>query len=453
MVSPPPQQVSPSRKNLENYAISYMGAYLNTVKKERPEHLPVLARNNFYDIEVCLAPNHCFAMLFEKAEKQNVEVKDCGWDYIEGKILSGVNNLVTVYAHEGVTVADAIARGKKDAIRDIRSLEDSDIAKAIRQLEKILQGMSGIEEGGKGAVKLGQRELAKLEPIKDAIISAGPNVDMLAMVDALKNYPGMPTTGSIGDKERALLEKIVADLGDIADVIRRVESQDQKLEELELAMKKTLSELNISMDERVSKGLALILQSSDKKIDKGFAAIAETTKKGDPELPKELEMRLGDIEKNLQATSMQIQSVQAKPVVEPEVMKGLEDRLQKAESEVASVRAEPSVRPELVKGLEDRLQRTESDVTAIQSKPAVEPELLKSLGDRLRKIENDVTAIQGLVEERLSKKEEKPPVTDELVLAIADLKENLARTNNRIIRVEEYLAQMSGPRIRKLKQE
>lgn len=451
-MSPPPQQMSPSRKNLENYAISYMGAYLNTVKKERPEHPPVLARNMFYEIEVCLAPNHCFAMLFEKAEKQNVEVKDCGWDFIEGKILSGVSHLVTVYAHEGVTVADAIARGKKDAIRDIRSLEDSDIAKAIKQLEKILQGMSGIEEGGKGAVKLGQRELAKLEPIKDAIISAGPNVDMLAMVDALKNYPGMPTTGSIGDKERALLEKIVADLGDISDVIRRVESQDQKLDELEQALKKTLSELNISMDERVSKGLALILQSSDKKIDKGFAAIADA-KKGDPELPKELEMRLGDLEKNLQAASMQIQAVQAKPTVEPEAMKGLEDRLQKAESDVAAMQAEPTVRPELVKGLEERLERTEGDITAVRSKPAIEPELLKDLGDRLQKIETEVTAIQSSVEERLSKKEEKPAVVDELVLAIADLKENLARTNNRIIRVEEYLAQMSGPRVRKLKQE
>jgi predicted nucleic acid-binding Zn-ribbon protein len=429
-----------------------MGAYLNTVKKERPEHLPVLARNNFYDIEVCLAPNHCFAMLFEKAEKQNVEVKECGWDYVEGKILSGVSHLVTVYAHEGVTVADAISRGKKDAIRDIRSLEDSDIAKAIKQLEKILQNMSGIEEGGKGAMKLGQRELAKLEPIKDAIISAGPNVDMLAMVDALKNYPGMPTTSSVGDRERALLEKIVADLGDLSDVIRRVESQDQKLEEIEVAMKKTLSELNVSMDERVSKGLALILQSSDKKIDKGFAAIAET-RKGDPELPKELEMRLGELEKNIQAISMQVQAVQAKPSVDPEDVKGLEERLKEAEAAMLAMQAKPSVQPDTVQALEERLQKAEGEVTALQTKPAVEPELLKQLGDRLQRIEGDVTAVQTMVQESLSKKDERSPVVEELVLAIADLKENIARTNNRIIRVEEYLAQMSGPRVRRLKQD
>ena len=58
-----------SKKSLENYAIAYIGAYLNTVKKERPAHEPVLSRNQPCAVEVCLLPNNCFVMLFEKADK------------------------------------------------------------------------------------------------------------------------------------------------------------------------------------------------------------------------------------------------------------------------------------------------------------------------------------------------------------------------------------------------
>src|SRR5512136_2159592 len=160
--APPAVAILPTKKTLENYAISYMGAYLNTVKLERPERLPALARNQFHEIDVCLMPNGCFAMLFEKAEKMDVIVNERDWDYVEGKIMSGLTHLVAVYAHEGITVADAIARGKKDAVRDIRSAEDSSIAKAVTQLEKIVDGLNQIEKDNKGVLGLGEQELEKL---------------------------------------------------------------------------------------------------------------------------------------------------------------------------------------------------------------------------------------------------------------------------------------------------
>jgi len=303
-----------SKKALENYAIAYVGAYMNTVQKERPEHVPALARTAPHMIDVSLLPNNCFCMMFERAEKQEIAVAERGWDYVEGKVHSGIGGLVAVYAHEGVTVADAIARGKKDAVRDIRAVEDSAIAKAVTHISRILESLHGVEKGNKGMLKIAQMELDKMQPIRDAVLSSGPEVDMLALVDALKNYPSKPVAVNIDFKEKELLESLARDLGDLSDLIRRIETQDKKLEEMEQALRKNLSEFNRSIEERISKGLAIILSSSDRKIDKGLAAVtASTPKELDPNALKELVERLKKLEEALVAAEQ-------KPSVSQEVV-------------------------------------------------------------------------------------------------------------------------------------
>ena len=295
----------PPRKSLENYAIAYAGAYLNAVGKERPDNVPVLARSAPHKIEVCLLPNKCFCMLFERSDKDAVSVAETDWKHVEGRIASGIVTLVAVYPHEGVTVADAIAKGKRDAVRDIRSLEDSKIAKAVTQLENILEGLKEVEQGNKGLLKLAELELERLQPIKEAIATAGPDVDMLAIVDALRNYPTTPVEVNIDIKEKELLENLVSELGNLSDLIRRVEVQDQRLEDMEKSLKKTFSEFNRTIDERISKGLAVILASSDKKIDKGFAALSgPPAKEIDINLLKELAEKLKRLEETLDAIQM-----------------------------------------------------------------------------------------------------------------------------------------------------
>jgi hypothetical protein len=427
-----PKDSFPAKKALENYAISYMGAYLNTVKKERPDHEPFLARSQFYEIEVNQMPNSCIAMLFEKSDKQNVVAKTCDWDHVEGKVMSGVAYLVTVYAHEGISVADAIARGKKDAIRDIRALEDSSISKAVTQLEKILQGMSRVGKNNKSTMDMGGRELAKLEPIKDAIRNAGPEIDMLQMIDALKNYPGIQAQTCIGDQEKELLQRIVNELGDMSDVIRRAEAQDKKLEELEQSMKKALSEFNRTMDERVSKGLAVILQASDKKIDKGFSAFAGTSKHpSDLQLPKDLETRLERIEKTVAAAAMMLND-------HPSGGSSGNNAGADLEKHVAA--------------MEKALERLEAKVQDGAAKTDVSVSLPKNLEERLEMLDKSASALQTQVQQWIEAQQAKTAVHEELVLAVADVKENIARTNNRIIKIEEFLQQASGARVRTLKQ-
>ncbi len=377
--SRPPEPVS--KKSLENYVMAYLGAYLNTVKKEHPEHEPVLSRNQPCEVETVLLPNNCFVMLFEKSVKQNIVVTEKGWGEIESKVMSGVTHFVAVYAHEGVTVADAISRGKRDAVRDIRSIEDSDIAKATMELEKILGSLTSVFQDNKDILKLGELDMKKLQPIREAIMSSGPEVDMLAMLDSLKNYPLPREEVNIEAQEKLMMGEVVRELGDLSDVIRRVEAADQKLAQIEESTKRVVTELNFSIDERINKGLAAILSSADKKIDKGFLVLAnESKKQAYTELPKDLEIRLEHLEKVAAAVEMQ----QSKP---------------------------PPPAPaaiELPKDLEARLNRLEQVVDTVEN------QLLS-----------------------------KPDLSSELISAIADLKDNIARINSRIIKIEEFLVHVT----------
>lgn len=381
--SPPPSAPSPSgtftKKNLENYAIAYIGAYMNTIAKERPDHLPVLARCHPVAIEVSLLPNNCFVMLFEKSDKQTVTVDKKDWAQIEERVMDGATHFVAVYAHEGVTVADAISRGKRDAIRDIRSVEDSAIAKAVGELEKIVAAISATLEENKDVLNIGEEQLAKLQPIREAIAAAGPKVDMLAMLDALRNYSTAAEAGGIESEERVVLEEVAKQLEDLSDVIQRVEAADQKLAALEESMKKTVSELNRAIDERINKGLAVILSSTDKKIDKGLTVIADTASKNiSTDLPRDLEVRL--------------------------------ERLEKVASMYEVERASPPP-PALMR---------------------IPPEL-----------EERLAAVERALGEIKTHELKRPDLSGELVAAVADLRENIARINSRITKIEQFLVSVT----------
>ncbi|MGD9963566.1 MAG: hypothetical protein AB7S97_06700, partial [Thermoplasmata archaeon] len=283
----------PSKKALENYASAYLGAYMNTIEREKPEHVPQLARNAPYEVEVCLMPNQSFVMLFERSGAQKISVHEKEWSHVENAVMAGVSHLVTVYAHEGPTVADAIAKGKKDAVRDIRSLEDSGVSKAAVQLEQILAELASMGKGNKEVLKAAEAQLKRLEPVRDAIRDAGPEVDMLAMIDALRNYPSARAEPDSGDREAKLLEDMCQELGDLSDLIRRIESQDQRLEVLEQVLSKGLSEFSKSLDDKLGKGLAMVLSSSDRKIDKAISGLeAQIAMLNGDDVPSGLDDRL-----------------------------------------------------------------------------------------------------------------------------------------------------------------
>lgn len=323
----PRTPMPPAEKDLENYALSYLGSYMNTVKKERPEHLPSLARNGPYAIEVCVLPNGCFAIIFSKGEAEKVQVFERGWEYVESKVSTGPVHLVTVYPHEKFAVADAIERGKKDATRDVRSVEDSDLARAVTRIEKIIEALHQVEQGNKSMLKVARSELTKFRTIQEAVSTSGPEIDMMALVDAMKSYPPAPISISVDVKDKELLEKAVSELGDMSDLLRRVEAQDRKLEDLEQAMRKVFSEYSRTIDERISKGLEVVLESDTRKKledqlaaqQKGLADLDSRLTKLEPlahpekddGVAKEVILAVADIRENLDSMSARLSRIES----------------------------------------------------------------------------------------------------------------------------------------------
>jgi len=416
MESSPPKAMRPAKKALENYATSYLGAYLAAVTKEKPEHPPALAKSPGYDIEVCVLPNECIAILYNKSDKQTVTANDREYSYVEGKIKAGVIHMVPLFPHEGTAVADAIAKGKKDAVKDIDSIERSSIAKAAEQLEKIMEGLENVEVDNKEILELAEQELAKLTPIKDAIKKAGPEADLSAVISLLRDFQVSDGGGRASSNDRELLENISRNLGDLSNIIRIVESQEQKLEQLDSGMKKALEEFNRNIDERISKGLAVILSASDKKIDKGFAALAGGSR-ANPAIafPKELEVRLENIEKMANAHQMRIQEIGLREPTKAEM-------------------------PQEILAKLDALDRSAGSLQSFVE------QRMKELEEKAK------TQPQPVPPEQTSERDVK--IQSELVMAAAALKDDVARINGRIIKIEEFLSKVSGPqsKVRVLKQ-
>jgi hypothetical protein len=102
--------------------------------------------------------------------------------------------------------------------------------------------------------------------------------------------------------------------------------------------------------------------------------------------------------------------------------------------------------------LEKALERLEKKAQDGATRADVSIGLPNDIGRRLEMLEKSASALQSQFLEWIQGQQAKPAIYDELVLAVADLKENLARTNIRIIKIEGFLQQASGARVRTLKQ-
>lgn len=289
----------PSEHDLINFAKAYMGSYIGIIEKERPEALPPLAKNSPYDIEVSTLPNGCFCMLFQKSNKENVIVTDRDWDYVEGKVSSGIDYIITVYAHEGATVADAIKKGKKDAQNDIKAMESNEIVLASLHLEKIVDELTDIAMTNRVSLKSIASQVSKLAPIKEATKRGVPQSDMMRMVQSMKDYPATPVEVKLDLPDRELLENLSKELTGASKLINRIEEQEKIIEELEERITRGYEDLVSKIDDKIDRGMALIMAASDKKIDEALLSMDEISSGGAGPADKEkllnLEMEIAKL--------------------------------------------------------------------------------------------------------------------------------------------------------------
>lgn len=321
----------PTDIDLANYARTYIGAYMDAVKGEGPEHPPSFFKNQPYAIEVCYMPNESFCLLFEKSDRSTIAVTSQDWDHVMSKVMSGVSYLATVYPHEGFTVDDAASKGKRDAIRDIRAIESSEMVDATRQLEKVIGELSDIGEWMKNPVRMAETALAKLEPIKQAVLKGGPTVDMLAAVDGLRRYKPGPANIVMDPEDLESLSEVASQVTELTTMLRDVKLQGEKLEDVEEHLRGELHDFKIELDKKVAKGLGVILATTDRKIDKALASSPKhTSDAGLQEVVESLSQEVGELKESME----QLQA--AEPETEEDDMAS---RFAELVEEVATVRS------------------------------------------------------------------------------------------------------------------
>ena len=273
-------QPMPTEDQLMTYAKTYIGTYLGVVNEEKPDDLPMLAKNAPYDIEIALLPNGCFCLLFQKSNKESFIVTDKSWEYVEGKINSGIDHLVSVYAHEGFSREDAADMARKDAINDIRAMESNEIVQASLHLERIVDELTNVAMSNRASLKSISSQISKLSPLKDSAKRGYPQSEMIRMVQGMKEYPAAPVEIVLDIPDRQMLERISEQIKAASGFIKRIEEQEELIEEIEERIKKGYDALSKNIDEKIDHGMALVLTSADRKIDKGLSSIEENVKKG-----------------------------------------------------------------------------------------------------------------------------------------------------------------------------
>jgi len=99
-------------------------------------------------------------------------------------------------------------------------------------------------------------------------------------VQGMKEYPAAPIEIVLDIPDRQMLERISEQIKAASGFIKRIEEQEELIEDIEEKIKKGYDDLSNKIDEKMDHGLALVLTNADRKIDKGLAAMEDTANKG-----------------------------------------------------------------------------------------------------------------------------------------------------------------------------
>jgi predicted nucleic acid-binding Zn-ribbon protein len=415
------RESSPTDSELANYARAYIGAYLSAVQGEKPERMPAFAKNHPYAVEVCVMRNGSFCLLFDKAEKSSISVSRQDWDYVNGKVMSGINYLVTIYPHEGYRLKDAAARGKRDAIRDIRVLGSSDLGDAIMQMEKLLGELSDVAKWNKDPLVMAETAMTKLGSIKEGVRRAGPSVDMLQLVDSLKSYQPAPVAPAGPDPEMMkLIAEVAANLEGLGEVVKKVEGQDTKLVELENKLRSDLEDFKSAIDKKMARGLAVILTNADRKIDKAVGVIKPDLEGAQVEA-EGVDTRVDELSGEIQSMKGQLQKLELLTIqsTKPQYPQELVDEIASIKDELNNAQASLSMMSKSedmsdlvaeVETVKEQVEKTQSALMEVSRSTN-----LKDLAEDVELIKGQIKKTQSVLSEALSSVATKD-VEDELTV-------------------------------------
>jgi len=284
---------TPSTQDLAAFAKEYYKAYMDSVEEKKPQTLPKFAQEGPYHIRSYALPNGCICMVFNTAVEQKVEANVADWDEVQEIIVKGVDHFSGFYPFEGRSLGDWSKRGKKDALRDLRLLDKSQLGKAGAELEIIMENVSRMIKLNvwlKEGVYKGSETLEGLRNLETRLKGSFPTVDAIATLQSLKAYVPGGQTVTIEFPEKERLETILDGIRNLADTESKLEAFESRMFEIEkMASAADQSGKMTDLQDRVERiekqleKVSNILTMLNSKVETYFSKTAEKERQADLE--------------------------------------------------------------------------------------------------------------------------------------------------------------------------
>ncbi len=282
----------PSAQDLAAFAKEYYKAYMDAIEEKKPQTPPKFAQEGPYHIRSYRLPNGCICMVFNTSNEQKVEGAAADWDEVQEIIVKGVDSFSGIYPFEGRSLADWSKRGKKDALRDLRLMDKSQLGKAGAELEMIMENVAKMIKLNvwlKDGVYKGSETLEGLRNLETRLKGSFPTVDAIATLQSLKAYAPGEQSVTIEFPEKERLEEILEGVKNLADTQNKLEAFESRVFEIEKAMSATEPGRTGDLQDRVERiekqleKVSNILTMLNSKVETYFSKAAERERQADLE--------------------------------------------------------------------------------------------------------------------------------------------------------------------------
>jgi hypothetical protein len=317
----------PSSQDLAAFAKEYYKSYMEAVEEKKPQTLPKFAQEAPYHIQCYMLPNGCIVMIFNSFQELRVDAAPKDWEAVQEAIVKGVDHFLGFYPFEGRSMGDWNKRGKRDALRDLRLLEKSDLGRQGAELESLIENITKMVKANPWLGKSGTEMVTTLRTMESRMKAGFPTVDAIATLQSLKAFVPGTDSVSIEFPEKELLENISEGIKNLSSLETKIEEIENRMFEIEKAaqnpeLEPKVTEASGRLDrlEKQLEKVSNILTMLNSKVETYFSKSAEKERQADLErriedhTSKALshESKLSELEKEAEALVDEMRKMTAK---------------------------------------------------------------------------------------------------------------------------------------------
>lgn len=273
----------PTPSEMVTFAREYLRSYLDTVHEKSPEHLPPIAQQSPFNIEISLLPNNCFAMVLEPSPEMKIHASFKSWEDLQDIVVKGVDFFIGFYPHEMKSIADWKKRGRKDATRDIRIAGESELGKAAGSLSKAIDEISKMAASNPWLGEKANEQINILREVEDRLRKGFASMDAIAALQDLKAYRPAYEKMTIEFPDKTMLEKILEGIEELMALQSRMDTLENRMFEVERisTMESSENEEIPEIKDKITEmeghleKVSNILQMLNSKVEKYFSKTAE----------------------------------------------------------------------------------------------------------------------------------------------------------------------------------